>query len=246
MQREHLVVAVLADDTRFSIYRHVAERPCESLAVKDVAARFGLHPNVARMHLGKLEQAGLLATALRRDGAGGRPARLYRLADDVSTFAFPPRRYELLAGLALDVLAEAGDREQVRRVCRRAGGKAAAAYRQERRIEGALTGHSLAAAVQDVAEEQGLLPEVEWDDEGLHIEIRNCVFREAAADHPELSCVIHRAFVEGLLEGLDGHGRAGAVCADGPSLGQGGSCCRLTYTLSAARRETDSRRTPVV
>jgi len=185
------------------------------------------------MHLGKLEQAGLLVTTLRRDGGGGRPARLYRLADSVTTFAFPPRRYELLAALALDVLAEGQSEDQVRRVCRRAGLRAAGAYREERRIDGALEGHSLAAAVQDVAEEQGLLPDVEWGDGALRIEIRNCVFREAAVDHPELSCVIHRAFVGGLLEGLAGDGRAGTLTGDGPSLGQGGRCCRLTYVGAA-------------
>ena len=40
------------------------------MTVADVAARFGLHPNVARMHLAKLEQAGFLATDFRRGAAG--------------------------------------------------------------------------------------------------------------------------------------------------------------------------------
>jgi len=227
VQREHLITAVLADDTRFSIYRFIAERPDEAVTVAEVAERFGLHPNVARMHLGKLEHAGLLDTSLRRRQGGGRPARLYRLPDSVATFAFPPRRYELLASLALEVLAESADEEAVARVCRRAGRRAAEDYRREHGIGEPLAGNPLAAAVQDLAEEQGLLPEVEWRDGGLRIEIRNCVFREAAAEHPDLSCSIHRSFVGGLLDGLTGVGGSTHLCSEGASPRPSGGRCRL-------------------
>jgi predicted ArsR family transcriptional regulator len=233
VRREHLLTAVLADETRFAIYRSIAESPRDPVSVADVAQRFGLHPNVARMHLGKLEQAGLVAASLRKSPGGGRPAKLYRLADTVSTFAFPPRRYELLAALALEVLAADSDGEVVRRVCRKAGASAAEDYRRERRISGALHGHSLAAAVQDVAEEQGLLPEVEWSGGGLRVEIRNCVFREAAVANPELSCVIHRAFFCGLIDGLAADDRSAELLAEEPSMGCGGERCRFTYSAPA-------------
>jgi DNA-binding transcriptional ArsR family regulator len=119
MDRDHELSAVLADDTRYHIYRAVAERPGEDVTVADIAGRFGLHPNVARMHLAKLEQAGFLATDFRRTSGGGRPAKLYRLSDLVVSFAFPPRRYELLSRLALDSLAAGGSREDALRVCLR-------------------------------------------------------------------------------------------------------------------------------
>ena len=121
VEREHLASAVLADDTRFGIYRHIAERPGAQVTVVDVAEQFGLHPNVARMHLGKLEQAGFLVASQRRSPGGGRPAKLYRLADGVQVFAIPPRRYELLAELALDVIAATAKQEAVEAVCREAG-----------------------------------------------------------------------------------------------------------------------------
>ena len=73
MDRDHELSAVLADDTRYRIYRSIAERPGEDVTVADIAEQFGLHPNVARMHLAKLEQAGFLATAsAARPGAAGR------------------------------------------------------------------------------------------------------------------------------------------------------------------------------
>ena len=60
MDQEQRLTAVLADGTRYRIYRSIVERPGAEVTVADVAEQFGLHPNVARMHLGKLEQAGLL------------------------------------------------------------------------------------------------------------------------------------------------------------------------------------------
>lgn len=229
MQREHLLTAVLADDTRFSIYRAIAEQPTVAVTVAEVAERSGLHPNVARMHLSKLEQAGLVETALRKKSGGGRPAKLYRLPEHVSTFAFPPRHYELLAALALEVLAESPHDDAVQRVCRRAGRGVADAYRRERSLPATLHGHALAAAVQDIAEEQGLLPDIEWHSDGLHIELRNCVFREAAETHPELSCAIHRAFFRGMIDGLTGDGEGSELVSDGPSMGCGGDECRFSY-----------------
>jgi predicted ArsR family transcriptional regulator len=230
VRREHLLTAVLADETRFAIYRSVAENPHDPVTVAEVAQRFGLHPNVARMHLGKLEQAGLVSTSLRKCPGGGRPAKLYRLSDTVSTFSFPPRRYELLASLALQVLTVDRDGELVKKTCHKAGTQAAEDYRRERRISGSLRGHSLAAAVQDVAEEQGLLPEVEWAASALRIEIRNCVFREAAATNPDLSCFIHRAFFRGLIDGLAADDQSAELLAEEPSMGCGGERCRFTYS----------------
>lgn len=236
MRREHLLTAVLADDTRFAIYRFIAERPRSQVTVAEVADRFKLHPNVARMHLSKLEQAGLVRTALRKHQRGGRPAKLYGLADRVATFAVPPRHYELLAALALEVLAESNDSELIRRVCRRAGHELATAYRTDRGMNEALDGHALAAAVQDIAEDQGLLPEVSWRPAGLRIEVRNCVFREAGAAQPELSCTIHRWFLRGVLDELAGADEGADLVADPQSICSGADGCCFTYTVRGHER----------
>ncbi len=165
MDRDHELSAVLADDTRYHIYRAIAERPGEDVTVAEIAERFGLHPNVARMHLSKLEQAGFLATDFRRTSGGGRPAKLYRLSDLVVTFGFPPRRYELLSRLALDALSAGGSREDALRVCREAG---AAEGRHALAGEARAPRDAAAAAelVRRVADDQGLLPEVAWRGRG--------------------------------------------------------------------------------
>lgn len=66
----------LRSTTRASIY----ERLCqigEGRTVRDVAAEFRLHPNVARTHLETLADAGLVVVSSRKHPGGGRPAKLY-------------------------------------------------------------------------------------------------------------------------------------------------------------------------
>lgn len=229
MEREHILSAVLADETRFGIYRFLAERLGEEFTVADVAERFGLHPNVARMHLGKLEQAGFVATGSRRGPSGGRPARLYRLADGVRTFAFPPRRYDLLAELALGVVAVTAEPSTVARLCHEVGRRDGISHVAER--GGQPRGVArLAAAVRSVAEAQGLMPVIAVDGDELHVEVRNCVFREPAVGHQELVCLMHRSYLTGVIEALKGSAARG-VTAQETSIGSGADRCRLTCLL---------------
>ncbi len=230
MDRDHELSAVLADDTRYSIYRAIAERPGEDVTVADIAQRFDLHPNVARMHLTKLEQAGFLATGLRRTSGGGRPAKLYRLSDLVVTFGFPPRRYELLSRLALGALAAGGSREDSLRVCREAG---AAEGRRALAGEAAAPSDRDAAAalVARVAEDQGLLPEVAWQEQALAVVVHNCTFRELSGADPDLVCALHRAFLEGVLEVVTAGLGPLHVSPDDCRISCGGERCEMLCTF---------------
>lgn len=231
MDREHELSAVMADDTRYRIYRWVAERLGADVTVAETAEVFGLHPNVARMHLAKLEQAGFLATSFRRSRGGGRPAKLYRLSDLVTTFGFPPRRYELLSRLALDALAAGGSRDAALRVCREAG-----AAEGRRALAGEAEpprgGEAAAAAIAAVAEEQGLLPEVVWEDHTLRVIVRNCSFRELSGTDPDLVCAMHRAFLGGVLEVMTARlGRLEIDQGDG-RISCGDACCEMRCTFA--------------
>jgi predicted ArsR family transcriptional regulator len=233
VDRDHELSAVLADDTRYHIYRSVAERPAADVTVADVAAEFGLHPNVARMHLAKLEQAGFLTTSFRRTAAGGRPAKLYRLSDLVVTFGFPPRRYELLSRLALAALAAGGERGVVVSVCREAGAaegrRALAAYGRPPHDRAAA-----AALVASITEEQGLLPEVAWRDGALSVVVNNCSFRELSGADPDLVCAMHRAYLEGILQVVTaGLGRL-TVDSDDCRISCGDARCELVCSFAAA------------
>jgi len=230
LEREHRLSVVLADETRYKIYRSIAEQPHDAVTVAEVARRFGLHPNVARMHLGKLEQAGLLATGLRKTKGGGRPARLYTLSGQVSSFDVPPRRYDLLSSLALMALAQRGSDESVLGICRDAGRAEGRRYVAEEGRPKSFSKKSSADLVRRVAEEQGLLPEVRWEGEALNVQVRNCVFQEIAALRPDLVCPMHRAFFEGVVDAVVG--RVREVCVvDDASISRGASACRLSFTV---------------
>ena len=235
MDRDHELSAVLADDTRYHIYRAVAERPGEDVTVAEIAEHFGLHPNVARMHLAKLEQAGFLSTAFRRSAGGGRPAKLYHLSEMVLTFGFPPRRYEMLSRLALSALAAGGSRDDSLRVCREAG-----AAEGRRALSGAKRSPRDAAVaaglVRKVAEEQGLLPEVTWRAGALQVVVHNCAFRELSGADPDLVCAMHRAFLEGVLEVVTaGLGRL-RISPDDCRISCGSASCELLCTFSPAHQ----------
>jgi predicted ArsR family transcriptional regulator len=232
VDRDHELSAVLADDTRYHIYRWVAGRPATDVTVAEVAVEFGLHPNVARMHLAKLEQAGFLDTGFRRAPGGGRPAKLYRLSDLVVTFGFPPRRYQLLSRLALDSLAAGGTREDALRVCREAGvaeGRRALAADTEPPGDQ----EAAAALVSTIAEEQGLLPEVAWRDRTLSVVVNNCTFHELSGADPDLVCAMHRAFLEGILQvATAGLGRL-KVDSDTCRISCGDARCELLCSFAS-------------
>ena len=232
MDRDHELSAVLADDTRYHIYRWIAEQPGTDVTVADVAGEFGLHPNVARMHLSKLELAGFLTTGFRRDAGGGRPAKLYRLSDLVVTFGFPPRRYDVLSRLALNALAAGGTRDDALRVCLEAG-----AAEGHRALAGAAEAPrdraAVAALVAAIAEEQGLLPSVAWTDGSLRVTVNNCSFRELSGADPDLVCGMHRAFLEGVLQVITaGLGRL-AIAPDDCRISCGGERCELLCSFSS-------------
>ena len=229
MDLDHELSAVLADDTRYHIYRWVAERASEDITVSDIAAAFSLHPNVARMHLSKLEQAGFLVTDLRKTSGGGRPAKLYRLSDRVMTFGFPPRRYELLARLALSALAVDGSAAHSEAACREAG------LTEGRRVlagepRSPRTPDEVTGVVRRVAEEQGLLPVLEWRDDALHVTVHNCAFRELSGADPALVCGMHRSFLEGVVEVVMAELGSVAFAVAEQSISCGADCCELVCT----------------
>ena len=231
MDREHELTAVLADQTRYRIYRAIAQQAGTPVTVAEVAARFGLHPNVARMHLGKLEQAGFVTTGFRRGEGGGRPAKLYSLSDKVLSFGFPPRRYELLSSLALAVLDDEDGQLRVERVCGQAGKAEGRHWLREEGDGKPLNRASAAEAVRIIAEEQGLLPVMTWHGDELRIAVHNCVFRELSGAQPDLVCAMHRAFLAGIVSVvMAGFGEAAFAAAD-ESISRGADCCRLSCTF---------------
>ncbi len=153
-EQEPLKLAgVVGDPTRFAIYQYLCTSGAERVTAQEIAARFGLHPNVARLHLNKLRDVGLLEAHVEKSGRGGRPGTAYSLADRVLTLHFPPRDYRLLAELLSQALARMGDegRRVLEEVGRSFGRELAGSRQAGRRRAAGATDAADAAGATDAA-----------------------------------------------------------------------------------------------
>jgi predicted ArsR family transcriptional regulator len=197
------ITSALSDPTRYGIYRSIIEAAGDPLTVAEVAESFSLHPNVARMHLQKLVDVGLVQMDTRKSQGGGRPARIYRLSDRVADLQFPPRDYRMLATLALKALETlAGEHPEVLErigydMGREEGRKALRRGSMDPRDRDLAT---VLDSLRDTCSRLGLYPRLEVEDGWVKIEVRNCVFRELSTEYPDMVCLLHTATLRGILE----------------------------------------------
>jgi predicted ArsR family transcriptional regulator len=202
------VSAVLADPTRYQIYQHVLTAPC-SVTVAGVAREFGLHPNVARMHLGKLVGIGLLNARAEKTGKGGRPGNLYAPSGHAVSLSVPARDFQLLADLLVQSLALMGEdgKEAITQIGRTFGQRLG-----REAVERSLAGpdHASAGAqgqeeilrtCAEALERLGVATHVNRRGDGaFSLVLRTCGFQEVAAAHPEHVCHLCKAMVEGITQ----------------------------------------------
>lgn len=193
------VSRLLADPTRLEIYRAVAGSGGRPLTVAEVAEKFDLHVNVARMHLEKLSGAGLLSSHFRKPAGGGRPPREYAIGSRLFTFQYPPRDYQLLADIALEALESGRKPAAVAREFGRQLGEKALG--DSGLTPGSAADRDLIASLKRIVEEQGLLARVTESERGsLEIRAFNCIFKELSSTHSKLVCEIHRQIFIGICE----------------------------------------------
>ncbi|WP_047151535.1 helix-turn-helix transcriptional regulator [Aneurinibacillus tyrosinisolvens] len=204
MENETLkLTSVLADPTRFSIYQHVVASH-RAVTVQEIAEQFEIHPNVARLHLTKLEDVNLLDSASEKTGKGGRPSRLYSLSEQVVSLQFPPRDYQLLANIAIETLISLGEAGQkaLHDMGRKFGHEAARQAIEKERISlSNISAERKLEAIHRLMLAQGLNPEIEQvDDATIRFRIFNCTFKETAARNPDSICSMHHALLFGIFE----------------------------------------------
>lgn len=217
---------VFGDATRRRIYRHL--RTCEiPQSASEVAAVFGLHRTVARAHLEKLGEVGLVSSSTRRRPGGGRPAKIYAITDARLEVMLPPRRYERLARLLLKLVDETLDPQA-----------AADAAAQLGRVFGEQTAEALAGegatspvrlsprAVLDWMDSTGYGVALSGAGNGMTvIEVHNCVYRELSQEYPDIVCVFDRNMLCGML-GVDP-----SEHTQTHALASGDSFCRHEFRL---------------
>lgn len=216
------VSAVLGDPTRYSIYQHVLAAP-GPVHVTDVAKRFALHPNVARMHLGKLAEIGLLMVRTEKSGKGGRPSYVYTPSGSAVSLTVPARDFQLLADLLVQSLALLGEGgkeavEQIgltfgRRLGRQAQEKLAPSLMAANGLSGP---EALLEACAIALNRLGVSAHVAVGAGGKpSLVLKSCGFQEVASSHPDQVCHLCKAMVEGVaqtcMEAQPGVTQAGTV-----------------------------------
>jgi predicted ArsR family transcriptional regulator len=191
-------VAALVDPVRRALYEYV-RRQDHPVTREEAADAVAISRNLTAFHLDKLIDSGLLraryeAPADRQRGRGRTP-KVYEPVPGELSVSVPPRRYDLVAEVLADAVAEHPAN------ARHAAGQNA--YEHGRRIGAAAApapGTDGAAQLEAVS---ALLAELGFEPhQGAAVTLGNCPFRALAQRHPELVCGLNRDFLHGLLAGM--------------------------------------------
>jgi predicted ArsR family transcriptional regulator len=188
---------------------------------------FGLHRTVARAHLEKLGDLGLVSTSTRRRPGGGRPAKIYAVTDARLEVMVPPRRYERLARLLLQLVQETLEPD-VAAATASALGRAFGQQTAEEFAGAGVQGPVKLSprAVMDWMEIAGYGATLGASGNGeTVIEVHNCVYRELSQDFPDVVCAFDRSMLCGML------GVESSVHTQTHALSSGDSYCRHEFRL---------------
>jgi predicted ArsR family transcriptional regulator len=204
MEQTLKITNVLSDPTRYYIYQYITKRHQE-VTVQEVAENFNIHPNVARLHLSKLEDVNMLTSETKKTGKGGRPSRLYCLSDDVIQLNFPFRDYMLLAKVAIQTMISLGEagKQALYLTGKRFGVEVIEQELSKKSIE-ELNFDQKLTILKSAATLAGFYPEFEanGDRTKIFFQIYNCPFKEVASTHSETVCTMHFEFLKGMFGAL--------------------------------------------
>jgi len=194
-------IASLAEPLRRALYRFVATQ-AESVSREQAAEGTGLALHVAKFHLDKLVDDGLLDFEYRRPpdrrGPGaGRPAKLYHRSPREFRVSLPERSYELAA----EILAQAITNAE------HDGTPVAEALPRAAREAGLRLGETLANSGPDPRESViAVLEESGYEPRSVPggVLLANCPFHSLARDYTELACGMNLDLIGGLLARVRG------------------------------------------
>ncbi|HEX6032613.1 MAG TPA: helix-turn-helix domain-containing protein [Tepidiformaceae bacterium] len=193
-------VAALGEPVRRALYRFVAGRH-RPVSRDEAAEGVGVPRHVAKFHLDRLEEDGLLDTEFRRppgrSGPGaGRPSKLYRRSKQEVAVSLPERHYELAGKLMADAITTA-TREQVPvgEALSAAAADIGSALGEETAGRMPPQHDDMLSVVGEVLDEYGYEPRRE---DGSLI-LANCPFHALAKDYTDLVCGMNLDIMRGLV-----------------------------------------------
>jgi len=205
MEQTLKITNVFSDTTRFHIYQYLLQNQETPVTVLNIAEKFDIHPNVARLHLSKLEEIDVVTSYYEKTGRGGRPSKLYQLSDNVIELNFPHRDYKLLSSIAIETLAELGD------VGKKALYKTGSKYGKQiidrslhKTSPSDLTVEQKIDLLEEASTMLGMYPDFIYDDEtkSIRFQIKNCPFKEVTAENRTMICQMHTSFIKGMFDEL--------------------------------------------
>ncbi|MBY0597277.1 helix-turn-helix transcriptional regulator [Bacillus bingmayongensis] len=204
MEQALKITGVLSDPTRYYIYKYISQKH-SYVTVQEIADEFNIHPNVARLHLSKLEDVNMLRSETKKTGKGGRPSRLYVLSEDLIQLQFPFRDYQLLAKIAFNSLLSLGvaGEKALYETGKQFGKEVMEQHIQRLNVnEDSLTLEHKVQIAKEALSTAGLSPSFELSTDGTQIfyDVYNCPFKEVAVHHPEEICNMHSDMMKGIFE----------------------------------------------
>jgi predicted ArsR family transcriptional regulator len=199
----------LAQPTRARLFELLGElgRPVGTV---ELAERLNLHPNGVRVHLDRLERAGLVARA-RAPRARGRPRDAWTIASDARPGGRAPHAYaELARWLARAMRSGPSGLRGVEATGRKIGSDLAPP-------DGPLGEDALQGTLTAL----GFQPKVQLrKGNRLTFRLGNCPYRDAVRENQPVVCALHRGITRGLLDVLDPQAKlAGFVPRDPDKAG---------------------------
>ena len=202
--------SLLAQPPRAQLFALLGElkRPAGTV---ELAERLGRHPNGVRLHLERMQEAGLV-TRSRAVQPMGRPRDAWAIAPDARPGGQAPSAYaDLGRWLVRAIPAGRGRLRQVEAVGREIGREVAP---HESRA-------SPEETVQTTLTALGFQPHRDPPQDGrVTYTLGNCPYREAIRENQEVVCTLHRGLTRGLLDVIDPDAKlAGFVPRDPDAAG---------------------------
>lgn len=194
------ITNTLADETRYSIYQYIAKEK-KQVNVQEIADEFSIHPNVARLHLTKLNDSKLVSSELENNKKGGRPARIYFLAEEPIYLSFPKQENHLLLQWLLELADSMGDDALAK--------AKDISYQHGQTIfkhisSTTQTFEGKMELFKEAANAIGYIPQI-TENEGKKVitfSIYNCPYKNQLHKHPALVCSLHESFLKGQFDAL--------------------------------------------
>ncbi len=212
---------VLAQPTRWRLFALLGElkRPAGTV---ELAERLDLHPNGVRIHLDRMQQAGLVERARVRDRRG-RPPDAWTIASDARPGGGAPRAYQDLGRwLARALRARQRGLRGIEETGRQIG--------RELAPQGVADADAFEASLTAL----GFQPTATaGEGDAITFCLRNCPYRDAVRENQPAICALHKGITRGLLDVLAPEAKLSAFVPHDPD--EAGCLVKLRGLRAPAR-----------